>query len=230
MRPERFTYPSYEAPLLSAYDCRFECAYAVLHPFLQIPESVAEFVVHYPTNEQIVTGGQKYRWSRVANQANLKSYSEVNHGLLSAILALKPEFQNAVALEALKKFLDRTRNVSIPSEGGFPILLRQDIVFAFQAANAEELIFVPEFPDMDPIQHLRVADVSMTYGQSIPARGTLLAPDESFLLTVDWDSFFTLFYGPRSFVHEVVEHRELEGFFVAASNHHGWYSEAVPLP
>jgi len=28
---ERFTYPAYEEPLLSAYEGRFECAYAVLH-------------------------------------------------------------------------------------------------------------------------------------------------------------------------------------------------------
>ena len=58
-------------------------------------------------------------------------------------------------------------------------------------------------------------------------RGTLAAPDESFLLTVDWDSFFTLFYGPRAFVDEVVHRQDLEGFFATPTTEHFWFNYSL---
>ena len=62
---------------------------------------------------------------------------------------------------------------------------------------------------------------------AFPARGTLAAVDESFLLTVDWDSFFTLLYGPRAFVEDVVRRRNMEGFFATPTTEHWWYNYSL---
>jgi hypothetical protein len=51
--------------------------------------------------------------------------------------------------------------------------------------------------------------------------------DESFLFTVDWDSFFTLFYGPREFVAEVVGRNKLEGFFATPTTEHLWFNYSL---
>ena len=73
------------------------------------------------------------------------------------------------------------------------------------------------------IAGLRDGTNSIPEGQ-FPARGTLLAPDHSFLFTVDWDSFFTLFYGSRSFVARVAAGLNLEGFFATPNTEHAWYN------
>jgi hypothetical protein len=57
--------------------------------------------------------------------------------------------------------------------------------------------------------------------------GTLAAPDASFLFTVDWDSFFTLFYGPRSLVRDIAAGAGLEGFFAAPTTEHFWFNYSM---
>ncbi len=101
--------------------------------------------------------------------------------------------------------------------------MQADFLDAFEAAGRGELIFVPEFPGTDPLQRLNVQGLRRRE-EAFPARGTLVALDESFLLTVDWDSFFTLFYGPREFVAEVVRRKELEGFFATPTTEHTWFN------
>ena len=43
----------------------------------------------------------------MATEANLKTYSEINHGLLSLIRALKQEFQNEDAAQAIENVLKK---------------------------------------------------------------------------------------------------------------------------
>ena len=80
----------------------------------------------------------------------------------------------------------------------------------------------------DPVARLALASLrdgaNLIPEGSFPARGTLLAPDHSFLFTVDWDSFFTLFYGPRAFVARVAAGLNLEGFFATPNTEHAWYN------
>ena len=221
-----FTYPSYEEPLLSAYEGRYECCYVLLHPFVRISAPAAASVISYPTDEQIASSGEKYKWRDVAMEANLQTYCEVNHGLLSLILALKDEFQNESAANAIRKVIDPDRSVWIPAAGCFPALLQPDILSAFEAAHSDEMVYVPEFPDAHPIQTLKITDLGNFGRATFPYRGTLLPADESFLFTVDWDSFFTLLYGPRSFVTKFVESPHPEGFFLTPSTRHHWWRES----
>ncbi len=95
----------------------------------------------------------------------------------------------------------------MPEEGRFEPLLQMDILDAFEAAGCQELIDVPEFPKADPVRQLNCQD---SEAAKIPSRPTALSrtADASFLFTVDWDSFFTLFYGPREFISEVVTQAE----------------------
>ena len=114
----------------------------------------------------------------------------------------------------------------MPGEGRFEPLLQVDFLDAFEAAGLGDLIFVPEFPGVDPVQQLNVQRLRGRE-QTFPSRGTLVAVDESFLLTVDWDSFFTLFFGPREFVAEVVRRNRLEGFFATPTTEHSWFNYSL---
>ena len=223
MQPEHFTYPAYSEPLLEAYGGAFECVFVALHPFVRVPAELAWSATHqYPGDAQIVARGVKVPWMEVAAATGLNSCARLNQALLTSIGSLNDHFADPAGRDELKRFLE-SEPIWMPTEGRFEPLLQTDILRVFVAAGMQELIFVPEFLNSDPVTVLPLADI---YLGSIPfpARGTLLAPDHSFLFTVDWDSFFTLFYGARSFVPRVAAALGLEGFFATPNTEHAWFN------
>jgi hypothetical protein len=223
---ERFVYPPYDAPLAEGYGGRFGSVYVLLHPFVGVPEHLAwKTVEQYPDDEQILSRGAKVPWSQVAAQTGLSTCANVNQALLTSIRSISEELRDYPASEALTSFL-QSNSAWMPTEGRFEPLLHEDFLDVFEAAGQEEMIFVPEFPHADPIRRLNVSRLKDRL-VSFPSRGTLTTPDGSFLLTVDWDSFFTLFYGPREFVAEVVSRRNLEGFFATPTTEHFWFNYSL---
>jgi hypothetical protein len=223
VQPEQFTYPSLSEPLVEAYGGFFECVFVVLHPFVRVPAELAWSATHrYPSDAEIAARGEKIAWTEVAAATGLKSCARVNQALLTSIGSLTDHLADPSGRDELKHFLE-SQPIWMPTEGRFEPLLQPDFLHAFAAAGAEQLIFVPEFLNSDPVMRLPLADI---YGGRIPfpTRGSLLAPDHSFLFTVDWDSFFTLFYGTRSFVARVAAGLNLEGFFATANTEHAWFN------
>ncbi|MGD1107910.1 MAG: DUF2711 family protein [Terracidiphilus sp.] len=223
MQPEQFTYPPYSVPLREAYGGVFESVLIVLHPFVSVPASLAWSATHqYPADAQILALGTKHPWSAIASHTGLGSCARVNQALLTSIGSLPDHLADPAARDSLRSFLE-SQPIWMPVEGRFEPLLHADLLHAFTAAGAKELIFVPEFPHSSPVVTLSIAAL---HNGSIPfpARGTLLAPDHSFLFTVDWDSFFTLFYGPRSLITRVCARLNLEGFFAAPTTEHAWFN------
>ena len=208
---------------MEAYGGVFESVYVILHPFVGVPSELAWTTTKlYPSDEQILSAGAKYTWADVASKAKLGTCAKLNHALLTSIGSLDADLCDYAAASALKSFLE-SEPIWMPGEGRFEPLLQMDFLDAFEAAGRGELIFVPEFPGTDPVQRLSVQGLRRRE-EAFPARGTLAALDESFLLTVDWDSFFTLFYGPREFVAEVARRNELEGFFATPTTEHTWFN------
>ena len=223
VNPEQFTYPPYSVPLVEAYDSRFEAAFIVLHPFIRVAEAMAwKATGQYPTDQQILAAGAKLRWTEAMATTGLGSCARMNQALLTSIGAVREHLADPDGVKSLQKLLEN-EPVWMPTEGRFEPLLHRDLLYAFQAAGAGELIFVPEFPAADPIVRLDVAglrDGSIPF----PVRGTLLAPDAKFLFTVDWDSFFTMFYGRREFIRQVAGALDLEGFFATPNTEHAWFN------
>jgi hypothetical protein len=223
---EHFLYPPCDAPLMDAYGGRFESLYVILHPFVSVPDHLAWKVTkQYPGDEQIANLGAKWPWADVSAQTGLPNCAKLNQALLTSIGAISEELRDYPARDTLRSFLE-SGSIWMPGEGRFEPLLQMDFLDAFEAAGQQELIFVPEFPHIDPIQQLNVSKLR-NREVPFPSRGTLAAPDASFLLTVDWDSFFTLFYGPREFVTEEVRRHNLEGFFATPTTEHFWFNYSL---
>ena len=223
MDHSRFIYPQTDAPLAEAYGAQFESVFILLHPFISVPSDLAwKTTKKYPSDEQILTHGSKCPWAQVAAQTGLTACSKLNQALLTSTGSIALELSDFPASALLSSFL-QSEPVWMPAQGRFEPLLQMDFLEAFKAAGQQELIFVPEFPHTDPIQRISVSRLSSRH-DPFPSRGTLLAPDESFLFTVDWDSFFTLFYGPRAFVAEIARRRNLEGFFATPTTVHSWFN------
>jgi hypothetical protein len=220
---ERFLYPPYDVPLADAFGGLFESVFIILHPFVRLPDNLAwKATKQYPSDEQILSHGAKCPWASVAAQTGLSTCAKLNQALLTSTGSIAPELSDFPAATALQRFL-QSESIWMPVLGRFEPLLQMEILNAFTAAGQQELIFVPEFPYTDPIQLLNISKLR-SRTEAFPSRGTLLAPDESFLLTVDWDSFFTLFYGPRDFVSEVARQQNLEGFFATPTTEHPWFN------
>jgi len=223
VHPEEFTYPPYAIPLVEAYDGLFESVFIVLHPFVRVPAALAWSTTrNYPLDAQILSHGVKCPWSQVAEYTGLTSCARINRALLTSIGSLNSDLADPAAAGALQAFL-QAQPIWMPVEGRFEPLLRAGLLRAFALANAPKLLFVPEFPATNPVATLPIPglrDGSIPF----PSRGTLLAPDHSFLFTVDWDSFFTLFYGPRAFMTRAAAALNLEGFFATPNTEHAWFN------
>jgi hypothetical protein len=223
MHPEEFVYPPSGGPLVEAYGGLFASVFIVLHPFVGVPPEMAWSATRtYPSDAEIRARGSKFGWMELIARTSLNNCARVNQALLTSIGSLDAHLSEPASAAELKRFLE-ANPVWMPTEGRFEPLLQPDLLAAFAAARAEELIFVPEFPATDPVERLPVAQL-LSGAVPFPARGTLLAPDRSFLFTVDWDSFFTLFYGSRAFIARVASALNLEGFFAAPTTEHAWFN------
>lgn len=220
---EQFVYPSYQSPLVEAFGGRFEAVYVMLHPFIRMPDAFSWRVTnHYPDDGEIRDYGEKCSWAEVAAKTGMGACARLNQALLTSIGAIDEHLADYGARDKLQAFLQGS-SVWMPVEGRFEPLLYADLLHAFARAELDRVVYVPEFPQKDPVQALSVAELE---GRTIPlpTGGSLVAPDESFLFTVDWDSFFTLFYGPRTLVEKIVREREIEGFFAAPTTEHAWFN------
>jgi hypothetical protein len=223
---EEFVYPSYGEPLVQAYGGRFEAVFVVLHPFVRVPQELAWSVTRqYPDDAQTAAAGTKCKWSEIAAEVGLTSCAQMNLALLTSTGAIAGELADPYGRDVLRQFLEN-RPVWMPREGRFEPLLQPDFLQVFREAGAEKLVFVPEFPNSDPVMRLSIAGLS-DGTIPFPTCGTLVAPDASFLLTVDWDSFFTLFYGQRAFVADAARRMKLEGFFATANTDHAWWNYSM---
>lgn len=224
---EQFVYPPYSIPLIQAYDGLFDSVFVLLHPFIRMPQALSWAATkHYPEDDQILASGTRFSWAQVAEQTGLRSCSQINQALLTSIGALDDYLCDYPARDTLQRFLE-TSPIWMPTEGRFELLLLPNILDVFRAARFNELIFVAEFPQADPrTDPVRSVPLAGLQDNSIqfPTRGTLVAPDASFLFTVDWDSFFTLFYGPRAFLDQITRKLGMEGFFAGPITEHAWFN------
>ena len=223
---EDFTYPRYKSPLIEAYGRRFEAVFVVLHPFIRVPDFLSWQKTHkYPDDEEIAALGVKCGWSEVLPQLGMASCAELNRTLLSSIGALSQEMSDPAGVNRLQNFL-QSNAVWMPVEGRFEPLLRHDFLKIFEIYRSHRLVFVPEFPESEPVVRLSIAELREG-SAPFPCAGTLAAPDASFLLTVDWDSFFTLFYGRREFLRQTARTLGLEGFFATPNTDHAWWNYSM---
>lgn len=226
VRYENFKYPAYEISLLEAYGGRFESAFVILHPFVRTPAQLAwQSGASYPDDAEIQAYGTKCSWAEVYTETGLNSCAKLNQALLASIGSIAEELTDLEGRRNLQRYLE-SQPVWMPTEGRFEPLLQPDLLAAFKAAGYSDLVHIPEFPDIDPIRELRIRALE-SRSEPFPLRGTLLSMDASFLLTVDWDSFFTLFYGPRDFLTDVAKRQNLEGFFAYPKMEHFWFNYSM---
>ena len=223
---EQFTYPPYGTPLVEAYDRRFEAVFIILHPFIRVPEHLEWSVTRrYPTDAEISAAGLPVTWTEVANETGLSSCAHLNQALLTATGSLTGDLADREGRDALQRYLE-LHPVWMPAQGRYEPLLQRDLLRVFLSARCDGLIYVPEFPDREPVACRSLQNLQENSGP-FPGCGSLVAPDASFLLSVEWDSFFTLFYGSRAFLGQMAREQHFEGFFATGATDHAWFNYSM---
>lgn len=211
---------------MDAYGGRFESVFVILHPFVRVPERLAWSATRqYPSDAQIAAVGAKCSWMEVSERLGISSCARMNQALLTSSGSLAGYLADSAGSHAMRAYLE-SQPVWMPAEGRFEPLLRPDFLSVFDANGADALVFVPEFPNSDPPVRLSIAELR-DGSAPFPSCGTLVAPDASFLFTVDWDSFFTLFYGSRALVAEMARRLKLDGFFATQNTEHAWWNYSL---
>jgi hypothetical protein len=223
---QQFRYPSYEDPLATAYGGIFECAFVLLHPFTDVTEDDCPPQGQHSNINPPMSSGVYQTWASVNTGIGFQDYAKLNQALLTLIRAIRAEFCDFAACEKLESFL-KLNAIWEPRKGSFDFLVLRPLLSAFECEGIKELIYIPEIQDDNhPIQSLSIA--TLLQGEEPPFfTGSLVAPDASFLLAVDWDSFFTLFFGSQKFVTDLVTQRSLEGFLINPTTSHFWFHEAL---
>lgn len=249
--PRSLRYPPYDTPFIEWYEGIYETVFIAFHPFIRlgampmvepwIIRSDEEKVVWhgrsvgrervtrnptYPKGEVILTLGQLVRWKDVVETLDFGGIRDVNNGLLTWIRALKVELEDKIAASLLEDYC-MGAGVWPPTEGEFQPLMWPALLTAFDLAGETVICGMDEFGgnvlEKPRSEFGAAADLDSIV--SVVDHGSLFPPSKSFLITVDWDSFFTLICGRRAFVERLVSDEGLEGFFCERATTHYWSLE-----
>ena len=187
-------YPKYNAPISGWHPTVFESSFIAQHPFWR--------------------GEVEVSWGEVASAIGL-SVGRLNRGLLTRARALRAEYQDPDAVAQLNRFCELSA-LDVPIDGSFPPAWTLLVVEFFRMAGADQLWIRDEFGETLSAcaPATQTLDLSLS---RIHRRGAIFSPVPGVLASVDWDSFFTLFLGPRSLLLPLSKSLDGGPFWTAAS-------------
>ena len=190
-------YPAYDVPISDWHPAVFESAFIALHPFSRAQTPVS--------------------WGEVAAAIGL-SVGRLNRALLTWSGALRTEFADSDAAARLRGFCELS-GLDAPLDGSLPLIWTPLVVAFFRAVGADQLWVRDEFGEaLSPCAAL-AEPLDRSLGRS-HRRGAIFSAVPGVLASVDWDSFFTLFFAPQSQLATLSQ--AVEGFVCAADTRHYW--------
>lgn len=247
-------YPPEEEAILKWWENCYEAAYVAFHPFFRIEGWLPKDYEHGTkiidarssavSTEQLFeelnstkSEGERQRheqfyddwrlraktvsWRDVATRSGIRSETDLNVALLTNILALGEQYSNEIDAKKLADWCTEN-DVFMPTEGEVQPTLVKAMGDLFQKLGRDEIWLGDEFDDNRTT--VSVSDFLLDkFGPDFFVRNIFDGSNQA-LVTVHWDSFFTLFCGPRLIIEEVVQQNGLEGFFCDEYTSHDWWS------
>ena len=165
-----------------------------------------------PHRAEVVT------WEEIRQLSDLATLGEVNRALSAGIKALKRKFVDLEGLGRLERAC-RDGGIFQPTEGRFQVLHRGLISGIFKQAASPNIIG----EDISETRYVHEELFGVEWDHS---QRRLWASDESMLVVVDWDSFFTLICMSEDRL-MTVDLSAFDGFWAEGSaGHHWWMPEA----
>jgi hypothetical protein len=198
-RPNSAVYPPYDVPFLGWQPRLFQSALIAVHPFSWKDESRRD---RPPT------------WQDIARAVGM-TRADVNRALLTGSGALGPEFADERAAAALERYSE-SAGIERPTEGRFPKTFAVTLAWMFSRIGASQVILRSEFGDELFKAEPTAAGIAACLRQIYA--GAAFCVKRGYLVTVDWDSYFTPFFGSRSVLKSVAE--KLESMFCERDGSH----------
>jgi hypothetical protein len=161
-------------------------------------------------------------WEQVRERAGFADLATVNHALLTGIGALREKYSDPAADERLRAFCDATK-IDRPTEGDVEPLMEEGIIELFRRARLDRVEHISEFGDKTA--ELAVSALPDAWQDFEMRRASLCALDRSLLVTIHWDSFFTLITGTPARLAAADPATLFEGFWCKPTTSHHWWKE-----
>jgi hypothetical protein len=177
--------------------------------------------------------GSAIRWKTMCARADIVDHRALNQALRTGIGGLRAEFTDHPADARLSDCSARER-IFRPTAGMLSPLMERGLVDLFRRANLGDIVMGDEFGEQEQVVNVSALDIATSWRTSpslpvtFPRR--LFAPDRSLLVSVHWDSFFTIILATDERWAGTRIGDFFEGFWASAETSIGWLFEpAIPL-
>ncbi|MDH7975072.1 hypothetical protein QH494_23050 [Sphingomonas sp. AR_OL41] len=176
--------------------------------------------------------GSTIAWQAMAARADIADHRGLNRALRTGIGGLRAELADHPAEARLRLCCVRDR-IFRPATGVLPPPMERGLVDLFRRARLDEIVMGDEFGDQEHVVDVAALDMPTSWRTSslpIPFPRRLFARDGSLLVSVHWDSFFTIILGTEERLSGVGIDALFEGFWASVETSIGWlFQPAIPL-
>lgn len=162
------------------------------------------------------------KWSDVVEGVGFNSVADVALALRTSIGALKKEWARNDLAERLMTYCGDA-GLFPPAEGDIQQSMFPAATDLMLAAGFENWLAQPEF-DSDPVE---AVDLTNAPASILPPHASLYIADPEVLITVDWDSHFSVVGGPSELILPWIDRNSLDGFIADQTTGHDWWHSQI---
>lgn len=218
---------NYEEFILDFYKGFYEAVYVIFNPFMRVSESKKylfnnDCLELLPSSSEIVKISKVLTYDEVIKFSRFESSEEIDWALKSSIGALKTKYKNEDLLSELSNLYEKY-NIIEPNEGIICSSVQEKVIKSLAWFGYTNFHIYNEFDE----DYKKINISNIKNYELIGYAGSLVDAKREILLTIHWDSHFSLLCSSKQMVDKIVEHSNLDGFYCNNSTRLGWSLENV---
>lgn len=176
--------------------------------------------------------GNAVSWREICNLAGISDHCALDQALRTIILGLRRDLEDHASAERLKKCCDRYAFFR-PTEGRFQPIMQARLTELFERVGLSEVSVGDEFGDEERLVSLATLrrDQAWDRRPDLSSWGIrrIFAPDQSMLVWVHWDSFYTVVFATAERLAGSRLDELFEGFWCSNETTTYWLTQP-PIP
>jgi hypothetical protein len=190
-------------------------------------------VTENSVDEIAVRFGKQVSWREICDLAGLSDHCALDQALRTIILGLRKDLEDQTSAERLEKCCDQ-HALFRPTEGRFQPIMQANLIELFKRAGVSEVFVGDEFGDDERLVTLATLGDKQAWDRRIDLSSwgirRIFAPDQSMLVWVHWDSFYTAIFATAERLDGSRLDELFEGFWCANETSTYWLTQpAIPL-
>ncbi|WOK38009.1 DUF2711 family protein [Sphingomonas sp. C3-2] len=184
-------------------------------------------------DEIAVRFGNQVSWREICHLAGLSDHCALDQALRTIILGLRKDLEDQTSAERLKKFCDQNA-LFRPTEGRFQPIMQANLIDLFERVGVSEVFVGDEFGDDERLVTLATLGGELAWDRRTDLSSwgirRIYAPDQSILVWVHWDSFYTAVFATAERLDGSRLDELFEGFWCSNETSTYWLTQpAIPL-